>query len=454
MSRQVSCTATVGRGSERHNHDIKYRMALDHTHTADDPSAVIELLPYRPYKEQINELMKPYIDEYNERQQARYQAAWERYKAGEIKTKPRKANFKPMGYDYYEDHKDDTFYNQKTERNEPLPIWRSLIFGLGDKADRENGTITKEEAVSVMTGMVERWPELFPDFKLLGATIHLDEEGFYHAHFDYKPLYSMDCGQGLTAGIGQEGALEHMGFEPEQSLINERDKAPIRFNAFRNRLYLETEKELHKHDLRLVYGVSKHKEPEKDSSTNQDLGDWQEIRDRANDIQQMKNAALDIISDPEVSPEGFEKFAKAVSNLERTFDEVEHCEKQAFRKNRIVPFHLFDQMKTFKDELKAVLGHFYKQIEHLREQVGIWRDKFTREHDRAEELEEKIYRKDAEIGRWKEENTALKHKINRHDNATKENELRRKFMQQYKIEGVPMEQKFQKFQEQQQGLFR
>lgn len=132
-----------------------------------------------------------------------------------------------------------------------------------------------------MSGVVKRWPEIFPCLKLLGATIHLDEDGFYHCHIDYIPLFeSGNDGKqehGLQASHSQEAAFMHMGFEPEQSIINASDKAPIRFNAFRNRLYLTAEEELNALGLRLQYGVSKIKEPAKDSSTNQRMENWQDI---------------------------------------------------------------------------------------------------------------------------------------------------------------------------------
>ena len=266
MSRTISCTCTVGDSSERHNHDLDYRAGLKHVHgSAED---VIELIPYRSYQEQINEMMKSYIVEYNQRQQQRYKEAWHRYNNGEIKTKPRKRNYEPMGYDYYSDHLNDIYYNRAHKKNEAVKLWRGLIFGLSDKADRENGIITKAEAIGVMSGVVKRWPEIFPCLKLLGATIHLDEDGFYHCHIDYIPfIESGNDGKhehGLRASHSQEAAFMHMGFEPEQSIINASDKAPIRFNAFRNRLYLTAEEELNAQGLRLQYGVSKIKEPAKE----------------------------------------------------------------------------------------------------------------------------------------------------------------------------------------------
>ena len=58
---EVSVTITAGEGCEEHNHGLEYRSKLEHTHDT-NKDTVIELVPYeKSYKEQINELMKPYI---------------------------------------------------------------------------------------------------------------------------------------------------------------------------------------------------------------------------------------------------------------------------------------------------------------------------------------------------------------------------------------------------------
>lgn len=372
MSRRVSCTVTVGIGSEQHNHDLEYRETLEHVHDMKD--GVIEVIPYRPYKEQINEMMRPYIEQYNKRQEARYKSAWDRYNAGLIKTKPRKANYKPMCFDYYSDHVNDQYYNRAEKKTEQMPMFRSLIFGLGDKADREQGTLTESEAVAVMTGVIERWPELYPDFKLLGASIHLDEEGFYHCHIDYKPMFEADKEvkqeQGLRVSVSQEAALEHMGFEPEQSVVNGRDKAPIRFNAFRNRLYLEAEAELNKQGLRLWYGASNDKEPFKDSATNQRLKNWQDTKDGVNELQSLKNSMLDIIANDKVSPNGFKAAVKAAKNIEDTLGRLESQKRSRFNKNNVVVgFGLFDQLLGFVKSLVSTVAHVLKANEQLKKDL-------------------------------------------------------------------------------------
>lgn len=370
MAREISVTVTCGIGSERHNHDLDYRETLEHVHGREN--GVIEVVPYRSYEEQINKLMKPYIDQYNEHQRERYHAAWDRYNAGEIKTKPRRANYKPMSYDYYKEHKDDTYFNRQTGKNEPLPMFRSLILGLGDKADRENGVISEQEAVSTLKGVVGRWSELFPDFKLLGASLHLDETGFYHAHVDYKPLFATTFDQGLQCSIGQEAALEHMGFKPEQSIINGRDKVPIRFNAFRNALYRATESELSLHNIRLQYGVSKTKEPDKDSSKNQRLENWQDTQDATRELQHNKNVALDILSKDEVSPEELNKAITSAGQVLETLTKIQESPRARLTKDKshVVPFRLLDQLGSFVKDLLAGIGHIFKQLELMKKHVA------------------------------------------------------------------------------------
>lgn len=393
MSKKISCTVTVGAGSERHNHDLKFREALDHTHTADCPEAIIELVPYRSYKDQINDLMKPYIDKYNQEQQRRYEEAWERYNAGKIKTKPRKRDYKTMDYDYYSEHKDDVHQNPRSGKVEKVPMWREVIFGLGDQDDRQNGFITKEEAVSVMRKVVERWSELFPCFKLLGATIHLDEEGFYHCHIDYKPLYEKDePGRGLAVGIGQDASLKRMGYTPEQSIINGRDKAPILFNAFRNRLYYEVEEELNKHGLRLLYGVSEVKEPGKDSSKKQKLEDWKATQDGVHELQQMKNNMLDVVESDHVSPDSYKAALRAFDDIEKKLDEIESQPRSRLNKNLLtVPFTLLSQLRSFIENVyKIVVTNLLHQIDVLNSHL----DHYEKENA---ELRRKLYGLDSKV---------------------------------------------------------
>lgn len=419
--KQISVTITVGQGSERHNHDLNYRKKLEHVRNHGD-DGVIELIPYnQSYEEQINQLMKPYIDRYNQRQQERYEEAWERYNTGQIKTKPRKRNYQPVSYDYYQEHKDDTYFNRATGQHEQLPIWRSVIIGLGDMNDRKSGVITEETAVTVLQGIADSWPELFPDFRLLGASLHVDEEGFYHAHFDYKPMYDNEAEKGLQVGIGQESALEHMGFEPEQSLINGDDKIPIRFNAFRNRLYLEVEKELHNQKINLQYGVSKVKDPGKDSSRNQRLENWQATQDKALELQLMKNKMIDIISADEASPEGIKEALEAFDSLNDTLHQIEEQPRSRLNKNNVVVhFELFDQLRSFLDNL-------INSVAYIIQQWDIANENLENEEKRNEELEQELEPlRQYGTNDFKMEYAAAKAKAQMYDSLKRENEQLRR----------------------------
>lgn len=440
MSREISCTCTVGAGSEQHNHDLDFRTTLQHVH--DRPDGVIELIPYRPYAEQINELMLPYIQEYNAQSEARFEAAKERFRNGEIKSRPKRRDYPIMSEDYCREHEGGIKYaNPRTKKTEIIPLWREVIFGLGDMNDRKTGAITQEEAVAVMTDVVQRWPELFPDFKLLGATIHLDEQGFYHCHIDYKPLYEKAKPErGLKVGIGHDGALENMGFSPEQSIINGSDKAPILFNAFRNKLYRTTEQALIANGLRLQYGVSATKEPGKDSSTNQQMDAWQATQDATRELQRQKNVMLDVVMSDEVSPEGYKKAIEAADSVVTTLDEISKSPRSRLKKDKVVvEFRLFDQLRSFVTALVDSVKHLLHRIDVLSANVDYYADQAAR----AEKEVERLKPKEQELHSLRID---YRNRDAQAQRAEAEVRRQRQFMHQFKVEGKPMDEIYQEQQ--------
>lgn len=380
--RELSVTCTVGEGCEIHNHDLEYRESLKHVH--DRPDGVIEVIPYVDYRTKINELMRPYIDEYNANVDRRYQEAWERYNNGEIKSKPKRKDFPKMGYDYYNDHLNDTYYDQHDRQTKPLPLFRELLIGIGDREDRQNGTITEEEAKEILSHFVEKFRERFPNFYLLGATIHLDEEGFYHAHIDYKPITHKPMTKGLNCSISQEEALKAMKLEPEQALINGRDKAPLRFNAFRNVCYKLMDEEMRAVGIYLQYGASKDKDPEKDSSTHQNLDNFKDLKDtrrekdkiwdqgkaKAIEIKHQTNIVQDIIDNGEPSEENLAKAIETGMQIQKALEEVERSPKTVMRKGYNVTFHLFDQLKTVVADFAETIGKLCLKIKELTKRLG------------------------------------------------------------------------------------
>lgn len=423
--KELSVTITFGIGNEAHNHDLAYRETLQHVHAREN--GVIELLPYRPYKDQINELLRPYIEEYNQERDRRYQAAWDRYNSGELKTKPRKRDYKHMDFDYYSQHENDEYYNQKEKRKEPLPIFRSIILGIGDKADRKKGRITEAQAVEIFRDTVADFQRDNPALHVLGAAVHLDEEGFYHCHLDFKPLYEKktEDARGLSAGISFEEALEQCGYSPEQSIINGRDKAPIRFNGLRNKMYRNMERAMAGEGLRLQYGVSAQKEPGKDSGHNQALEDWQAIQDAARDLQHQKNVALEVISQDEVSPEDLKKATAIVQRMSETLQEVADSPRTLDRKGYKVSFHLFDQLQSMLRSLQKAMAYLMNQISSLKKSLDYYRP-----------FEQRAQKAEAEAAELRRERfssaEARSQLLNENRRLQRENEAQRRFMESVK----------------------
>lgn len=441
---EMSVTVTVGEGSEAHNHDLEYRSTLKHVHDRSD--GVVELIPYRNYNTVINEAVKPYIDRYNQRVEERYQAAWDRYNAGEIKTKPRKRDYRKMSYEYTAEVFGEKYRNPHTGKVEEAPMFRSIIVGIGDKEDRQSGRITEAQAKEIFRTVTAEFKEKFPDFLLLGASLHLDEEGFYHTHIDYKPLYEKtlpdaEQGQkrrGLDVGTGQEAALEHMGFKPEQSIINGRDKAPLLFNAFRNEIYRMMESAMAEQGLRLQYGVSARKDPEKDSSRNQKLEVWQATQDAAREMQHKKNLALEIVSQDKVSPEGFKAAMAAVADLNDTLQKVQESPQTALRNGYKITFTLFDQLKSMVRSVQETIGHLLRKLDQAMADVELYKpfkekfEKLEAKHTTLESEHNELERRFSALGE------AAKSLLKERDELKAKVELRDQFLEQAYYSGNNM----------------
>lgn len=365
---EMSATVTVGEGSEKHNHSIGYRsQELKHTHDT-SKETVIELVPYeKTYKEKINELMKPYIEKYNKRVEERWQEAWERFNNGDRKSKPKRKNYPHLGFDYYSDHIKDERKNKKTGKVERLPLYRSLILGIGDEQDKEK--ISLEQAKGLFEAVIDQFKIDFPDFKILGATLHADEFGFWHVHLDFFVMYEKVGDHiGLDVGTGLENALKNMGYKPEQSIINGRDKVPLLFNAMRNKIYANMEQAMKKEGIYLQYGVSKLKDPKKDSSKNQALEDWQATQDKVREMQHQKNKLMDAlqVGEGKVKNQDIKQAIQSYNALESTLNELQSVKKSRWDKNKgLIEFSLLDQLKSLVERLKETLRKCIETINGL-----------------------------------------------------------------------------------------
>lgn len=365
---ELSATVTSGEGSEKHNHDIGYRSKkLKHTHDT-SVDTVRELVPYKKsYQDQINELMKPYIEKYNRSREEKYKKAWKKFEKGEIKNKPKSKDYKPMDYDYYTYLLEKETKNKKTGKFEKKPVFRSLILGIGDKHDKEK--ISREQAERLFTAITKRFEEVFPDFKIIGATLHADEDGFWHMHLDFFVLSQKKGNfKGLSVTNSLDTALENLGYKPEQSIINGRDKVPILFNAMRNQIYHIMEEEMRKEDMYLQYGVSAKKEPNKDSSRNQKLEIWQATQDKVREMQHQKNKLMDAlqVGEGKVKNQDIKQAIQSYNALESTLNELQSVKKSRWDKNKgLIEFSLLDQLKSLVDRFKETLRKCIETINGL-----------------------------------------------------------------------------------------
>lgn len=419
--KEISVTVTVGQGNERHNHDLDYRSTLQHVHECEN--GVIELVPYtQNYRKQINDLMKPYIDEYNQRVDERYQEAWNRYNNGAIKNKPRKRDYQYKSYDYCSEHEHDVYKNPITNKTEKIPLYREILIGLGDKSDRESGTITKHQAIAVFKKTLDDFKKNFPYFHVLGATMHCDESGFYHMHLNYKPIMKMQTSRGLNCSVGQDTILSAMGYEPEQSIINASDKAPLLFNSFRNKIYLDIENALKTQNLSLQYGVSKLKEPNKDSSKNQALENWQYAQDKARELQHTKNKVEDLLITGNFDSDSLKKVFDLTNEFNKNLTEIQNTPKSITRKGYLVEFKAFDQLKTLCKAFKDTLHLMVATIKELEKRVAHYRQyedqvqELLEDNKQLQKENDKLKSIDNQIERAKESGL-----LNNYNNLLKEN---------------------------------
>ena len=315
---QVSVSVTAGVGSERHNHDIEFRSTLEHV--TPSPDGVIELIEYVPYNQQINEIMKPYIDQYNRRRDFKYEQAFQRYEQGHLKCKPKKQAYEHMDYNYAEKNRHRKQRHATTGRVEEDLIYRSLIISIGDQSTRAK--LKRQQVIDIFKDFLSEFQERFKYIHVLAATIHLDEVGAPHLHLDTFPLYpkNEDWIHDLPVYRGLDKVLKMMGYLPEQSIITAEEKQPLLFNTFRNRIYLLMQTAMEAHGLYLQYGVSEKKYPYKDPSQNMRLEVWKDAQNRFIALQQYRNEVIFLLNQPEMQ---LTDFIAAIKTFDKIKDLVE-----------------------------------------------------------------------------------------------------------------------------------
>lgn len=419
---RLSITNTIGEGSEKHNHDPKYRAGLEHVKAAGKPDGLIELVEYKvPYEQQIDARRKAAIDRYNARQDERYEAAWARYRNGEIKSKPKKKDFPKKEYDYcaqwhkkYDDMPD-------SKRGKPK-LWREQLIGFGDQKDRLGGVITDEQAERIARYVTDKWKQEFPLLPILGATLHLDEPGFPHMHVDYDVCYEKDGGGSRDLDVGScfEDALEKMGIPKEQSIVNERDKAPLRFNGFRNKIFRWVEEAYQREGILWDKGCTERKAPGKDAGVHTSLERWQATQDAERAIQAEKNEVLDVMlpiiqNGEPLTQEQIDHAAKHAAKMGELLKEVDQTEYTFNRKERKLSVKLFDQMRTVWGHAAESLATMSKALTEAIASRDAWKARYdqlkAKANAKVAELAGELRAWQAAHAKLEKENAALQDEL-------------------------------------------
>lgn len=155
----------------------------------------VYLIPKIDYKEQINNKIKPYIDEYNSR---------------------KKSN--NMNYDFYNDHLHDVYFDPNTQAKEAMPMWHTIIICLKRSA-LVRCQFTPQEVIDAMRLVVEEMQKEFSCFMILGAKLYIEDDGQYRCVIDYKAIYENNNNSGLKVCVGHAGALKKMRVHKSADLI-------------------------------------------------------------------------------------------------------------------------------------------------------------------------------------------------------------------------------------------
>lgn len=325
---ELSVSVTLGNGCEQHNHDSGYRLTLDHVLVMD--GGELELVPYNTYNSYINELLRPAIDEYNARRQNKYQEAMDRYDNGELKSKPKKQAYQPISYDYAGDHERRYIHNPSTNRVESIPLYREIIIKIGGIDDRVSGKLPDDVAILMCKDIITKIAKSFPLFKIIGCTAHMNELGTIHLHIDFiaisqKPAWKT----GLPISLGLNNALAQMGYTPETSIMCAKtERAPILFNALRNRVYRICEEVLVNHGYRMQYEATAKNYPSLGPSVQRSLHEFQHLADHARWIQHCRNVTLEFLAAENLQMEDLASAIQAFKKITNSIFDAKNVSSQ------------------------------------------------------------------------------------------------------------------------------
>ncbi len=249
---RISCSCTWGKGNLNHNLNKNSRVNQSHIDKNKiDDNIILKDINYKNIEAEFNKIFEDDIVNYNAKQKR---------KDRQIKS-----------------------YYQKCLNDKKIKSpFREVIYQVGNREDAQD-SVKKEKMIRSLTKFYFEFEKNYPQLKILGAVIHLDE-ATPHLHIDIVP-YANGGKNGLKHKVSFEKAIEQMGFEPEESKINKSSKKPLLFNGFRNHSMKLLENILNNEALEreIKHNTKKHIEPAeyREKMAIEDLKKDKEIQKKA-----------------------------------------------------------------------------------------------------------------------------------------------------------------------------
>lgn len=259
---EMSASCTLGTGNLNHNQNKSSRNNQEHIHhELTSSNIILNEVNYNTIESKFNEIFKEDVEEYNQKQVRK-------------------------------DRRIDSYYQKCLADKKITAPYRELIIQVGNRTDAQD-PVKKEKMINTLTKFYNMWEDKYPQLKVVGAVIHVDEET-PHLHLDFVPVANREKnGKGLRHKVSLDKALEQMGFEPEFSEINQKEKSkPIVFNGFRNNVMATIEEIANTEGIerKLMYNNKEHLSV-KDYKEEQDTINKakEELLKDNNFIEKMKN---------------------------------------------------------------------------------------------------------------------------------------------------------------------
>lgn len=282
MEYKMSASCTVGHSNIEHNQNKKNRKAEQHIDNNRIDDNII-LKKCENVEEEFNKIFEDDVAEYNSKQKR---------KDRQIKS-----------------------YYQKVKNDKQIKApYREIVLQIGNREDAKD-PMKKEKMINCLQDFYRIFETRYPNLKVLSAVIHLDE-ATPHLHLSFVPVAENNK-NGLKHKVNFEKSLEQMGFEPEYSKINKKEKEkPLVFNGFRNDCMRTLEDIMSNNQIqrRIMNNTKKHIEPAK-------YREKMAIEDLKKDPQ-IKNKAVEELS------EDFKNFANEISKENNQLKEENEQLKQ------------------------------------------------------------------------------------------------------------------------------